>query len=102
MADLSFGQAIIVYFISPILLLLQILVLVNVVLSWLISFNVVNPHNQLVAIIWRVTTSFTEPFLSPLRRVIPPLGGLDLSPLILLLLIIFVRDWVLGQLFRML
>jgi YggT family protein len=102
MADLSFGQAIIVYFISPILLLLQILVLVNVILSWLISFNVVNAHNQLVSIIWRITTSFTEPFLSPLRRVIPPLGGLDLSPLILLLLIIFVRDWVLGQVFRML
>jgi YggT family protein len=102
MENLSFGQAIIVFFISPILLLLQILVLVNVVLSWLISFNVVNPHNQLVSIIWRVTTSFTEPFLSPLRRFIPPLGGLDLSPLILLLLIIFVREWVLARLYVML
>lgn len=102
MENLSFGQAIIVFFISPILLVLQILVLVNVVLSWLISFNVVNPHNQLVALIWRVTTSFTEPFLSPLRRFIPPLGGLDLSPLILLLLIIFVREWVLARLFVML
>ena len=98
--DLSFGQAIIVYFIRPVLTLVQIVLFVNIILSWLISFNVVNAHNQTVATIWRLTSSLVEPFLSPIRRIIPPFGGLDLSPLVLLLVIWFVQDWVLMQLFR--
>ena len=99
MADLSFGQAIIVYFLSPLLLFLQIVVIVNVVLSLLINFNVVNPHNQLVAVLWRLSSGLVEPLLRPIRSVLPPLGGLDLSPLILLLIISFIRGWVLAQLF---
>jgi YggT family protein len=102
MADLNFGQAIIIYFISPILFLIQIVLIVNIIMSWLISFGVVNTHNQLVAALWRMTSSLVEPFLSPIRRVLPPLGGLDLSPLVLILVIIFVRQWVLGQLLVML
>lgn len=99
--SLSFGQAIIAYFISPLLFFLWIVVIVNVIMSWLVNFNVINLHNQFVATIWRLTTTLTEPFLRPLRQVIPPLGGLDFSPLILLLLISFVRGWVIPQLFAL-
>lgn len=95
---MSFGQAIISYFIDPLLFFLWIVVLVNVILSWLISFNVVNLHNQFVAAIWRLATAITEPFLGPLRRVIPPLGGIDFSPLVLLLIISFLRGWLMPQL----
>jgi YggT family protein len=92
---MSFGQAIIAYFIAPLLTLLIFVIFANVILSWLIAFNVVNPQNQFVQTVWRFTGAFTDPFLRPLRSVLPNLGGIDLSPLILLLAIFFVRDWLL-------
>lgn len=97
MPDLSLGQAIIFYFIAPLLTLLFWVVLISVILSWLINFNVINPSNQLVATVWRISSMVTEPFLGPIRRVLPPLGGLDLSPIVLILLIFFIRDWLLFQ-----
>mgnify|MGYP006283784013 FL=1 len=100
---MSFGQAIIAYFISPLLSLLVFVVFANVILSWLIAFNVVNSNNQFVQTVWRFTNTLTEPFLGPIRSVLPNLGGIDLSPVILLLLIFFVRDWLLmGQIYPIL
>ncbi|MGY6532793.1 YggT family protein [Glycocaulis sp.] len=100
---MSFGQALIVYFIIPILNLLVLVVFINVIMSWLVAFNVVNPRNQFVNTVWRLTSAITEPLLSPIRRILPPLGGIDLSPIILLLLIFFIREWVImGQLFPLL
>ncbi|PWE18214.1 YggT family protein [Marinicauda salina] len=100
---MSFGQALIVYFIDPLLGLLILLIFVGVIMSWLVAFNVLNPHNQLVRAIWRFTNAVTEPLLRPIRQVIPPLGGMDFSPLILLLVVFFVRDWLVrDQLFRLL
>ncbi|MAZ90950.1 MAG: YggT family protein [Maricaulis sp.] len=93
-------DGLIVYIIHPLLNLLWIVVLVSVILSWLISFNVVNAHNQFVSAIWRVTSAITEPLLSPIRRILPPLGGMDFSPIVLLLLIGFVQGYVLGELMR--
>ena len=60
----------------------------------------VNAHNQFVSAIWRVTSAITEPLLSPIRRILPPLGGMDFSPIVLLLLIGFVQGYVLGELMR--
>lgn len=100
---MSFGQALIIYFIVPLLNLLVLVVFINVIMSWLVAFNVVNPRNQFVNTVWRITSAITEPILSPIRRILPPLGGIDLSPIILLLVIFFVREWViLGQLYPML
>ena len=93
-------DGLIIYIVHPLLNLLWIVVLVSVILSWLVSFNVVNVHNQFVAMIWRVTSAVTEPLLSPIRRVLPPLGGLDFSPIVLLLLIGFVQGYVLQELMR--
>jgi YggT family protein len=68
------------------------LLIAQAVLSWLVAFGVVNRYNRAVATIgdflWRVT----EPLLRPIRRVLPDLGGLDISPVILILLLWFVRD----------
>ncbi|MGX6649215.1 YggT family protein [Maricaulaceae bacterium MS644] len=94
---MSFGQAIIVYFIVPVLDLLVILLVVNIILSWLIAFNVVNARNQFVAMVWRFSSALLDPFLNPLRRVIPNLGGLDLSPIVFFLVVQFVRNWLLMQ-----
>ncbi|WP_300543847.1 YggT family protein [Maricaulis sp.] len=95
-------DGLIIYIVHPLLNLLWIIVLVSVILSWLISFNVVNMHNQFVAMVWRVTNAVTEPLLSPIRRILPPLGGLDFSPIVLLLLIGFVQGYVLQELMRLL
>lgn len=62
------------------------------VLSWLIAFNVVNTRNQFVAMIADALWRLTEPVLAPIRRILPNLGGLDLSPVVLILLLIFVRN----------
>lgn len=100
MEHMSLAQVLVYLFLLIPLQLLVYVVFVGVILSWLISFNVVNAHNQLVGTIWRLTSAITEPLLRPLRNFLPPLGGLDLSPLVLLLLIMFVRNWlILGQIF---
>ncbi|MAK64242.1 MAG: YggT family protein [Maricaulis sp.] len=94
-------DGLIIYIIHPLLQLLWIVVLVGVILSWLISFNVVNTHNQFVAMLWRITNAITEPLLAPIRRILPPLGGMDFSPIVLLLLIGFVQGYVLVELMRL-
>jgi YggT family protein len=67
------------------------LLIASVILSWLIAFNVVNTRNQLVASIGEFLYRITEPVLAPIRSVLPNLGGLDLSPLVLLLIIYFIN-----------
>ena len=64
----------------------------SVIMSWLISFNVVNSTNRVVYLIGDFLYRITEPALRPIRRFLPNLGGLDLSPLVLLLVVWFVRD----------
>jgi YggT family protein len=61
------------------------------VLSWLIAFNVVNVRNQFVAMIADFLYRITEPALRPIRNVMPNLGGIDISPVILIFIIIFIR-----------
>ena len=63
-----------------------------VIMSWLISFNMVNTGNRFVAIVAEFLFRATEPALRPIRRVMPNLGGLDISPIILILLLYFLRD----------
>jgi len=67
------------------------LVIAWVVLSWLIAFNVVNTRNQFVAMVAEFLFRITEPVLRPIRRVMPNLGPIDISPIILFLIIIFIR-----------
>jgi YggT family protein len=64
----------------------------SAVLSWLIAFNVVNTRNQFVAMLADALFRLTEPALAPIRRVLPNFGGLDLSPVVLILLLFFLRN----------
>ncbi len=77
--------------------------LIMIIMSWLISFNVINTRNQFVNSVWRILNQITEPILRPIRRVIPPVGGLDLSPLIVFVIIFFLQNliasWAVGRLF---
>lgn len=77
-----------------VLIVLQIyswVVIAAVVLSWLIAFNIINMRNDFVAMIANGVYQLTEPLLGPIRRFMPNLGGLDLSPLILLLGVFLVQ-----------
>ncbi len=67
-------------------------VIVSVVLSWLVQFNVVNTSNQFVSMVGEFCWRATEPALRPIRRFIPNLGGLDISPIVLLLGIFFIQQ----------
>jgi YggT family protein len=68
--------------------------LIMIIMSWLISFNVINTRNQFVANVWRVLNQVTEPILRPIRRVIPSVGGLDLSPIIVFIIIFFLQQLI--------
>jgi YggT family protein len=67
------------------------IVIASAIFSWLYAFGVVNPRNQFVAMIGRVLYQLTEPALRPIRRYVPSFGGLDISPIILLLLIFLIE-----------
>ena len=67
------------------------LLIASAILSWLIAFNVVNTRNQFVAAIAEFLFRITEPVLGPIRRTLPSLGGLDISPIVLILIIMFLQ-----------
>ncbi|MCC6889010.1 MAG: YggT family protein [Hyphomicrobiales bacterium] len=73
------------------LLLYIYLLVAAAVLSWLIAFNVVNMRNQFVAMVADFLYRITEPALRPIRGLLPNLGGIDISPVILIFIIIFLR-----------
>ena len=79
------------YLILQILKLYSYVVVANVVLSWLIAFNVLNASNRFVYSILELTYRLTDPILVRIRRFLPNLGSLDISPIILLLLIWFIE-----------
>ncbi len=66
--------------------------IVSVILSWLAAFDVINMRSQAAQTIWRAVDTLTEPVLRPIRSVVPAMGGLDFSPLVLLLALQFLRD----------
>src|ERR1700722_16681078 len=68
------------------------LLIAQAVLSWLVAFGIVNRYNRVVATIGDFLWRITEPLLRPIRRVIPDLGGIDISPVILILLLWFLRN----------
>ena len=67
-------------------------VIISVVLSWLVAFNVINTYNQFVSMVMSSLGQIVEPALRRIRQVLPIFGGLDLSPIVLLLAIYFIRQ----------
>lgn len=70
----------------------------NAILSWLVAFNVLSPQNQYVRQIGYFLWRITEPLLGPIRRILPDLGGIDLSPVILIVGLIFLRNLIVPNL----
>jgi YggT family protein len=89
-------------FISSLITLYIYVIIASAVMSWLIAFNVVNPYNQFVRSIWQGLNAVTEPLLRPIRRWMPDLGGIDISPVVLILLCAFVQTVVLPNIAKLL
>mgnify|MGYP002382325780 CR=1 FL=1 len=70
---------------SVVINLVIAVVIVNVVLSWLFAFDIISRRNEFVNSIYRFTNIVTDPLLKPLRRIIPIIGGVDLTPLVLII-----------------
>ena len=79
------------WLIDTILNLYMWLIIFQVILSWLIAFNVINTSNRFVYMVGDFLYRVTEPVMRPIRRILPNLGGIDLSPMVVILLIIFIR-----------
>jgi YggT family protein len=83
------------WLIQEIIFLYICILIAAAVLSWLVAFNVVNPYNQVVRNIGEVLHRLTEPALRPIRNLLPNLGGIDISPVILILLLLFLERLIL-------
>jgi len=75
------------------------LLIAAAVLSWLIAFNVVNTRNQFVAMVGDFLYRITEPLLAPIRRWMPNLGGIDISPVILILIIFLIENIIVRYIY---
>lgn len=71
--------------VSYLISIVIVLVIVQFILSLLISFNVVSMHNDFVAALWRAVNALLDPILNPIRRIMPDMGAIDFSPLVLII-----------------
>mgnify|MGYP003388813694 FL=1 len=76
------------------------IVIISVIMSWLVAFNVINTSNRFVYMVMDLVYRATEPALNKIRRYMPNLGGLDLSPIVLIFILIFIKDLLFRVLLR--
>ena len=88
-------------FISYLITLYTYVIIAGVIMSWLVNFNVINGYNPFVRSLWQAVNVVTEPLLRPIRRILPNMGGLDLSPIVLLLGCYFVQSVVLPNIAKL-
>lgn len=88
------------FIVSSLLTLLVWAIIISAVLSWLVAFDVINLRNRLVYNLSRFLDAVTRPVLAPVQRVIPPLGGVDISPIIVILVIQGAISYLLPLVFR--
>ena len=74
--------------------LLKLLLIVYAIMSWLIAFNVINTYNSFVRGVQRTLDRVFDPILRPIRRVLPDMGGIDFSPMVLFLLIVLIQNYL--------
>lgn len=95
----------ILYVLSGVIGLMIFAIIASAIMSWLVAFNVINLRNQLVYNVARVLDAVTAPILRPFQRLIPPLGGVDISPIIAILILQGIRGyllpWLAGPLFNL-
>ena len=85
---------------SYLLSVLTTIIIVQFVMSILISFNVINTYNSFVAAIWTALEKLTEPIYRPIRRILPDLGPIDFSPMVVIILINIIQRFILPALYQ--
>ncbi|HEX8486060.1 YggT family protein [Sphingomonas sp.] len=90
---------IVISLVDFLLMILNWVIVAQVVVSWLVAFNVVNRHSAFVSTMLRALDTITEPLYRPLRRILPDFGGLDFAPLVVLLVVFFLRSRVVPYLY---
>jgi YggT family protein len=85
----------VLWLIDTVITLYVYILIASAILSWLVAFNVVNVRNPIVVQIGEFLERITEPLLAPIRRILPNLGGIDISPIILILALFFLRNLIL-------
>jgi YggT family protein len=100
---IELGRAMIelLQFISYLLTIYVYVVIAMAILSWLIAFNVVNTRNPVVHMIAELLYRLTEPVLRPIRSLLPNMGGIDISPIILFLIILFIQSVILPNIAKL-
>ncbi len=84
-------------FISYLITLYTYVIIAGVILSLLMAFGVINAYNPMVRSIWQGLNAVTEPLLAPIRNALPNMGGIDISPVVLLLALFFIQSVVLPN-----
>ena len=74
-------------------------IIIVAIMSWLLAFNVINIYNNVVRAVWTSMNALTEPVLRPIRSMLPAMGGLDISPIVLLLLIFLIQDIIITYIY---
>jgi YggT family protein len=81
----------VIWLVSTVISIYIWVLIIQVVISWLVAFNVINTRNRFVFMVADAAYKITEPALRPIRRILPNFGGLDLSPVVLILLLGFIQ-----------
>jgi YggT family protein len=81
----------VIWLVNQVIQLYIYVLIIQVIMSWLIAFNVINTRNRFVYMVADVAYKLTEPALRPIRRILPNFGGIDLSPIVLILLLGFLQ-----------
>ena len=84
-------------FVNQLFEVLEYLIIAVAIMSWLVVFGVVNMRNPLVRSIWDAACAITDPMLRPIRRILPSMGGMDLSPLVMLFILQFCQNVILPN-----
>ena len=87
------------YLVNALLSLLILAMVVNAILSWLIAFDVINMRNRFVYQLTHFLDAVTRPLLRPVQRIIPPFGGVDISPVIVIIVLIGIQRFLLPLIF---
>ncbi len=88
-------------FISYLVGLYIYVIIAGVIMSWLMAFGVVNPYNPTARAIWQGLSAVTEPLLRPIRNIMPDLGAIDISPVVLLLGCVFVQNVIIPNIAKL-
>ena len=88
-------------FVSYLLTLYVYILIAAAILSWLIAFNVINPYNQFVRMISEFLYRITEPVLRPIRAMLPNLGDIDISPVFVILIVIFIQSVIIPNIAKL-